>query len=210
MAKMEQSKLTQLCNSINNASDSYVRNVGSAVRELADTFNNNWCSSAAKKLGEEISEKLSEVATSVTNVFNGLNDALKTNVENFKTTEEEYNINYPGFSFGTPNTKLELHEKLPDGYVGVAEGADLQTINGAMKKITVQINSSLEQVYSAAQNSQALDTSEMNALRQSINKIKNSFSEGMRELEASLNTRMSGEIASRDELDRVNVENLTQ
>ena len=207
MAKMDSVKLGQLCTSINNASDAYVRNVGSAVRELADTFNNNWCSPAATKLGEEISEKLHDLTNSVTQVFHDKNEAVRISVDNFNN-QEEASIVFPGFSFATPATTLELHEKLPDGYIGVAEGADLNTISTAMDKVTTQVTTALQSVCDAAARSEAFDSGEMGALRGSVNNIKSKFEQAMAELKSSLATRMSGEIAARAELDRVNIENL--
>lgn len=208
MAAMDQGKLTNMCNSINNEASVYVSNVSTQVTSMVDTFNQNWVSNSAQTLANEISECLSSLADSIQRTFSDKNEAIRVSVQNFNQTEDE-SISYSGFSFGKPNVSLQLNGTLPNGKKGVADGADLDTINQPMKMLIDKVSASLDQIRSTVSSADAFDNAEQQALTNSINTIKNNFVEKMTELKSSLQNRMSSEISTRDNLDKTNIENLS-
>ena len=207
MAAMDQVKLSTMCSNINGKAGEYEQSVTSGVNALADVFNSNWCSASAAKLGDEISTCLGELAIAITQRFSQKNASVASAVTNFNSVEGE-NIHYPGFSFGTPTTTLSLNATLPNGKVGVAEGADLSTISEPMTTLVSNIDSALDGVCTAVSTSDAFDSAEVEALTTSVNNIKSTFDTHMEELKSSLSTRMSGEIAQRDALNQANQQNL--
>ena len=207
MAAMDQEKLGRMCSSINNAANDYVNQVTSSVRELTEVFNNNWVSNSSKELATEISEALNELAERVTATFSDKNEAIKVSVNNFNSVENE-SISYPGFAFGKPATALNLGATLPNGKVGVADGADLNTINAPMNKMVNNVNATLTNIANTVKGADAFDMDEQSALANAISNIKSKFEATMGELENSLNSRMSNEISLRDQLDSTNISNL--
>lgn len=207
MAAMDQQKLNTMCTQINNSADKYVNCVSSEVKNLLDAFNNNWVSKSSQMLASEIQECLTSLATAVTNTFSGKNTDIKNSVSNFNMIENE-NIVYSGFSFGKPSTSLTLNATLPNGKVGVADGAELKAINDPMTSLITSVTDVLGDVKKAVVNSDAFSDAEQNALATAVENIKAAFVNNMNELKESLATRMSGEIDARAQLDRANISNL--
>ena len=207
MAAMDQQKLNTMCTQINNSADKYVNCVSSEVKNLLDAFNNNWVSKSSQMLASEIQECLTSLATAVTNTFSGKNTDIKNSVSNFNMIENE-NIVYSGFAFGRPTTSLTLNTTLPNGKVGVADGAELKAINDPMTSLITSVTDVLGDVKKAVVNSDAFSDAEQNALATAVENIKSAFVNNMNELKESLATRMSGEIDARAQLDRANISNL--
>ena len=201
MAAMDQGKLNSMCSKINSAATQYVSNVSSEVNNMVTSFNTNWVSEASKKLATEIGECLESLATAIKSTFDAKNTDISTAVSNFNAVEEE-SISYPGFNFGKPSTTLSLNANLPNGKKGVAEGADLSSIETPMTSLISKVDGALDNVNSAVKSSDAFNSAEVNALSSSITKIKSTFDTSMAELKSSLSTRMSGEISTRQSLDK--------
>jgi hypothetical protein len=204
---MDQGKLSSMCASINGAAEDYVGQVKASASELASAFNENWVSNSSKALVSEIRECLNSLANAITSVFSEKNNDISNAVRLFNSVENE-NISYSGFNFGKPDTTMNINNTLPNNKVGVADGADLNTINVPMNNMVNRINSILDGIASRVKSADALDIEEQSALTDSINKIKNHFDTEMKELEQSLKDRMSNEIMERDKLQSVNVSNL--
>ena len=202
MAAMDQGKLNMMCSKINNSAEEYVTQVGSLVNELKDAFNNNWVSTSSRELVAEISECLDSLSNEIIRVFGTKNDEIAKAVANFNMVEQE-NISYPGFSFSKPAVAIELNATLPSGMVGVAEGADLDSINVPMNNFVTNVNNIIGSISTAIQNADAFSGEEQQALAASIN-IKTSFNSEMNELANSLRTRMTEEIDARSNLENAN------
>lgn len=207
MAAIEQGKLNSLCNSINSSAEKYVSDVNNETNKMKEAFNETWVSVSAQTLATEISNCLKEVATSIQTTFKNKDDAIRMSVNNFNAVENE-DINYPGFSFGMPNTDITLNQTLPNGKVGVADGADLTSIEVPMNNLTSSVEGDLDSIVNTVKSADAFDNNEQEALTASITNIKNKFDSVMQELKGSLNTRMSGEISQRDSLNQANISNL--
>ena len=203
MAAMDQGKLNVMCTKINNSAEEYVTQVGSLVNELRDAFNNNWVSTSSRELVLEISECLDSLSNEIIRIFGTKNDEIAKAVANFNMVEQE-NISYPGFSFSKPAVAIELNATLPSGMVGVAEGADLDSINGPMTNFVTNVTNIIGSIVTAIQNAEAFSGEEQQALAASINNIKTSFNSEMNELANSLRTRMSEEIDARSNLENAN------
>jgi len=208
MAAMDQDKLNAMVASINTCATNYLSSVNTQVSSLLETFNASWVSPAAQTLATEISGCLSNLADSITNTFAAQNEAIAVSVNNFNATEDT-NISYSGFSFEKPTTDLTLNATLPSGKVGVADGADLNTINTPVMTLVANINSTLDNISSTVSGADAFDAVEQGALTQAVNTIKTNFDTGMQELTTSLESRMSGEIEERDALNAANEANLS-
>lgn len=207
MAAIEQGKLDSLCSSITSSAEKYVSDVNSETNNMKEAFNEAWVSVSAQTLATEISNCLKELATSIQTTFKEKDDSIRTSVNNFNAIETE-DVNYPGFSFGMPNTEITLNQSLPNGKVGVADGADLTSIEVPMNNLTSAVESDLDTILNTVKSADAFDLNEQEALSSSITTIKNKFVEVMEELKSSLNTRMSGEISQRDSLNQANISNL--
>lgn len=208
MAAIEQGKLNSLCSSISSTAEKYVSDVTNEVNRMKEAFNEAWVSVSAQTLATEISGCLQELVHSVETTFKSKDDAIRMSVNNFNATEQE-DINYPGFAFGIPNTEITLNQTLPNGKVGVADGADLTSIEVPMNNLIGAIEGDLDTILNTVKNADAFDVNEQEALSSSITNIKNKFSEAMEELKSSLSNRMSGEISARDSLDQANISNLS-
>ena len=132
---------------------------------------------------------------------------MRIGFQDFNNTETE-TIGYSGFSFGIPTTSLNINATLPNGKVGVADGADLSTFTYQMNKIIGQVNNTLDALSIIVENSDAFDAGEQSSLTSSVSTIKSNFNSSMEELDASMATRMSNEISAREELDSTNQSNL--
>ncbi len=209
MAAMDQGKLNSMCSSINSAASDYAANVTTAVNQLQGTFNNDWISNSSKSLATEIATCVDELVRNIAQTFSNRNDAIRVSVNNFNSVENE-NISYPGFTFGTPSAGAlnELNSTLPNGKVGVAEGADLNTINSDFTTFVSRIDDTLNNIMSTVQNADAFDSNEQQALTTSVTNIKNKFNSTMDTLKGELNTRVSSEISTRDQLNATNISNL--
>lgn len=205
MAAMDQGKLTSLCSKLNQEASNYVSQVSSDTTKIVEEFNRNWVSNAAQNLATEIENCLTSLTTDISNTFNNKNEGISIAVANFNTVEEE-SISYPGFSFGNPNVGMSLNKTLPNGKVGVADGADISSISTPMKTLVSRVNTVLSNISSAVSSCDAFDSDEVNALTNAMTKYQTTFEESMQELENSLSSRMSGEIAQRDSLNKTNVE----
>lgn len=205
MAAMDQAKLNNMCSRINNSAQSYVSNVNASVKELESKFNELWVSNSSKELAGEITECVSSLADEIIRVFSQKNESISLAVRNFNSQEQE-SISYSGFSFGKPNSTISVNATLPNGKVGVADGADLDSINVPMTTMINKIDSNLDEIKNAVSSSDAFDSNEQEGLNTSINRIKTNFNNSMNELKNSLANRMSGEISSRQELDRANAD----
>lgn len=205
MAAMDQAKLNNMCSRINNSAQSYVSNVNASVKELESKFNELWVSNSSKELAGEITECVSSLADEIIRVFSQKNESISLAVKNFNSQEQE-SISYSGFSFGKPNSTITVNATLPNGKVGVADGADLDSINVPMTTMISKIDSNLDEIKNAVSSSDAFDSNEQEGLNTSINRIKTNFNNSMNELKNSLASRMSGEISSRQELDRANAD----
>lgn len=208
MAAMDQAKLNNMSSKINNEANSYVSAMQNDAKSLLNAFNTNWVSVSAQTLATEIKECLDSLATAVTKTFDAKNDSIKMSVKNFNAVENE-NISYTDFAFGTPSIDLTLNEALPNGKVGVADKADLNDIKTPVETLASNVESTLENIISTVNSIDAFSDAEQQGLITSVQNIKNKFKTEMDELKNSLSTRMSGEISARDELNRVNVENLS-
>lgn len=208
MAAMDQEKLTSMCTSINSSAASYVSSVSAQVSSLLEIFNNSWVSPSAQAVATEITGCLTALTDSITNTFAAQNEAIAVSVSNFNATEETQ-ISYSGFSFGKPNVTLTLNATLPSGKVGVADGADLNTINTPVTTLVANIDSTLDSISSTVSSADAFDAGEQSALTQAIATIKANFNSKMQELTSSLATRMSGESETRATLDETNQANLS-
>lgn len=203
MAAMDQFKLDDMCKKINGSAQSYVSNVNASIKELEGKFNELWVSNSSRELANEISGCVSSLGDEIIRVFSNKNDSIRFAVQNFNSQEKE-DIRYGGFSFGKPNVTISLNNTLPNGKVGVADGADLDSINVPMNTMVQKVDSNLDEIKLAVRGSDAFDSNEQEALNTSIDRIKTSFNNSMNELKNSLATRMSGEISSRDSLNRAN------
>ena len=197
MAAMDQTKLTNMCNSLNNSANDYVAQVKNSAVELANKFNENWVSNNSRKLASEITECLNSLADAVTNTFSDKNRNIADAVARFNAVEDE-SISYAGFTFGKPDTTISVGATLPNGKVGVADGADLSSINVPMKTMVEKVNAVMDDIVSKVNSADALDMAEQEALTYSVQRIKAHFDTEMNELAQSLESRMSGEIMERD------------
>ena len=111
MAAMDETKLRQMCASINVKSGEYVRAVINGSKTLVSTFNENWVSNAAQSLAVEIKEVVDKLSDSIVATFTNMNDAISTSVTNFNNVEEE-SINYTGFTFTKPDFNAEVRSVL--------------------------------------------------------------------------------------------------
>lgn len=207
MAAIEQGKLNSLCSSINSSAEKYVSDMNNETNKMKEAFNEAWVSVSAQTLATEISNCLKELATRMQSTFKDKDEAIRMSVNNFNAVESE-DINYSGFSFGMPNTEITLNQTLPNGKVGVADGADLTSIEVPMSNLTSAVESDLDSIVNTVKSADAFDNNEQESLTSSITNIKNKFVEVMEELKSSLNTRMSGEISQRDSLNQANISNL--
>lgn len=207
MAAMDQGKLDSMCNSINNGASSYVTTLTTQNKNMVDAFNANWVSNSSRKLANEIRECLISLENAITQTFADKNDAIKMSVDNFNTIEEEH-ISYSGFSFDKPALNFELAAALPNGKVGVADGANLKDIETPMTNLVNEVVEILNEIKAKVSSADAFDNAEQEALTSSIDRIKNTFETNMNELSQSLVDRMSKEISARDELDATNIQNL--
>lgn len=207
MAAINRENVGALCKSINNIAEKYVSDVNNETKNMTEAFNGAWVSDSSKKLAAEISECLNELATRIQSTFREKDEDMRISVDNFNNVELE-DINYSGFSFGMPNTKIVLNDTLPNGKVGVADGADLTSIEVPMNNLTSVVEGDLDSIVNTVRSADAFDNNEQEALTASITNIKNRYSEVMQELKGSLNTRMSGEISQRDSLNQANISNL--
>lgn len=207
MAAIEQGKLNSLCSSINGTAEKYVSDMNNEANKMKEAFNEAWVSQSSKALALEISNCLKELATRIQSTFRDKDETLRVSVNNFNAVETE-DINYPGFSFGMPNTDIVLNDTLPNGKVGVADGADLTSIEVPMNNLTSAVEGDLDSIVNTVRSADAFDNNEQEALTASITNIKNKFDSVMQELKGSLNTRMSGEISQRDSLNQANISNL--
>ena len=189
MAAMDQGKLNSMCASINSAAGDYEARVTNAVNTLQQTFNNNWISNSSKSLANEIATCVDELVRNVKQVFTNRDDAIRASVNNFNSVENE-SISYPGFTFGTPST------------------GDLNTINNDFTTFVSQVDDTLNNIVTTVQNADAFDSSEQQALTSSVTTIKNNFNSSMDTLKSQLNTRVSSEISTRDQLNQTNISNL--
>lgn len=207
MAAMDQSKLDRMCSAINASAQAYVSEVSADVRDLTSTFNDNWVSNSARQLAQEITDALNALADAIMTTFSNKNEDIKVSVNNFNEVEGE-GISYSGFEFGKPGTEIVLNNTLPNGKLGVADGADLNTINTPMGSLVNNVNNNLDAIKNAVNGADAFDMAEAQALTDSVTRIKDDFNAKMEELENSLSTRMSGEIGLRENLDSTNQSNL--
>lgn len=205
MAAMDQGKLTNMCTALNEAASEYASNIVSDAASVVEEFNKNWVSNAARKLSGEIGEKIALLEADIASEFNGKNAAIRAAVSNFNRMEEE-NISYKGFNFGKPEISMDLGATLPSGKVGVAEGADLNSIANPMKTLIKNVNVTLENISSTVKTCDAFDSAEINALTSGVEKIKSAFETGMQGLISSLESRMGEEIQARDSLNNANQE----
>ena len=203
MAAMDSAKLQNMCNAINNYSNDYVTRFTNSVKEINNVFNQNWVSNSSRELTQEISECLASLAQEISKTFSSKNEEIQKAVSNFSMIEQE-NIYYPGFSFAIPSSAITLNQTLPNGKTGVAENADLNTINAPMTNMVNSINSILDGILSTVRAADAFSEAEQQALSQSITNIKNAFNNEMDELKKSLETRMNEEIETRNQLNAAN------
>lgn len=207
MAAMDQGKLDSMCNSINSGASSYVTTLTTQNKNMVEAFNANWVSNSSRKLASEIRECLITLENAITQTFSDKNDAIKMSVDNFNSIEEEH-ISYSGFSFDKPALNFELAAALPNGKVGVMDGANLKDIETPMKNLITEVCEILNEIKSKVSSADAFDNAEQEALTNSIERIKTAFETEMNDLNQSLVDRMSKEISTRDELDKTNIQNL--
>ncbi len=207
MAAISQENLNALCSSINGSAEKYVSDVNTETNKMREAFNEAWVSVSAQELATEIENCIKEVSIKIQDIFRAKDEGMRTSVTNTNNVEGE-SFNYPGFSFGMPNINLKLNDTLPNGKKGVADGADLTSIEIPMKNLNSAIEADLDSIVNAVRNADAFDNNEQEALTASVTNIKNKLNSVMQELESSLNTRMSGEISQRDALNQANISNL--
>lgn len=207
MAAINQENVDLLCKSLNDIGVQYVTDMNDQTQRMKEAFNEAWVSPSAEQLAAEISNCLKEVATKIQEKFNEKDHDMRLSVKNFNNVENS-NIIYPGFSFGMPNTEIVLNKTLPNGKIGVADGADLTSIEVPMNNLNSAVETDLNSIVNTVRSADAFDINEQEALTASVTNIKNRFTEVMQELNGSLNTRMSGEISQRDALNQANISNL--
>lgn len=207
MAAIEPEKLNSLCNSINDIAQKYVSDINAETNKMKEAFNEAWVSPSAEMLATEISNCLRELATKIQEKFQEKDETLRISVDNFNNIEGT-RFGYPGFSFGMPNTDVIINKTLPNGKTGVADGADLTSIEVPMNNLTSAVEADLDSIVNTVRGADAFDNNEQDALTSSVTNIKNKFSQVMQELKSSLSTRMSGEISQRDALNQANISNL--
>ena len=208
MAAMDQAKLNNMSSKINSEASNYVSEMQNDTKDLLSAFNTNWVSKSAQTLATEIKECLDSLADAITKTFDAKNESIKMSVKNFNAVENE-NINYNEFEFGKPSISLDLNDALPNGKVGVADKADLNDIKTPVETLATNVAATLDNIITTVNSIDAFSDDEQQGLVTSVTNIKNKFESEMDELKNSLNTRMSGEISARDELNRVNVQNLS-
>ena len=204
MAAMDSSKLATMCSAINGKAGEYDSTVTAGSKSLVESFNSNWVSNASKTLAGEIKEVVDKLADSIFNTFSSMNDAISTSVTNFNNVEDE-SINYPGFSFSKPNFDATLANTLPNGKVGVADGADVNTVANPINNMTQSINSVLGEIVSTVKSADAFDGAEQEVLTSAVSNAQSKFNEAMGELTSSLSTRLEGEQSTRQELNTTNI-----
>lgn len=207
MAAINRENVDALCKSINSIAEKYVSDMNDQAQRMKDAFNEAWVSPSAEQLATEISNCLKEVATKICEKFREKDESMRISVLNFNNIEQS-DINYPGFTFGMPNTDIIINKTLPNGKIGVADGADLTSIEVPMNNLTSAIEADLDSIVNTVRSADAFDNNEQEALTTSVTTIKNNFSQVMHELDGSLSTRMSGEISQRDALNQANISNL--
>jgi len=208
MAAMNQDNLNSMVKLINVEASNYVVGVESAVRDFLKTFNETWVSNAAQELATQIHETLDLLANNITTTFANKNDGIKTSVINYNMREKE-NLSYSGFSFSKPNTDLTLGAALPNGKRGVADNADLNSLNGPMNTLVAKVTDVLDKIIVDVQNADAFDKAEETALVDSVKRIQTGFVTSMEEIKIALSQRMGKEIADNEALDAANISNLS-
>lgn len=203
MAAMDSAKLQNMCNAINNFSNDYVTKFTNSVKEITNVFNTNWVSNSSRELVKEISDCLDSLAQEITHTFSVKNDEISKAVKNFAMIEQE-SIYYPGFSFAKPSSAITLNNALPNGKTGVADNANLDTINAPMQNMVASINDILDGILRTVTAADAFSDAEQQALARSIQNIRTAFNNEMDELKKSLETRMNEEIETRNKLNAAN------
>ena len=209
MAAMDQAKLDNMCTKINGKADEYVSTMNAEVKNLLKTFNENWVSNESRKLATEIKDCLDSISDSLVNTFSAKNSDIKSAVSVFNSEESE-NITYSGFEFTKPSIDLTLNETLPNEKVGVADNADLNTIQTPVKTLITNINDILDGISSTVASIDAFSINEQNALTTAISDIKTTFAENMEtNVTTPLSSRMSEEISKRETSDKIIIDRLS-
>lgn len=207
MAAMDQTKLDNMCNSISSLAGEYQESMIAEKDKVQENFNTYWVSKASKELAKEISDCLTDLVTKIDERFSAKNEDIRAAVNNFNLVEQE-DINYKGFSMGTPNVEMSLNNALPNGKVGVAENAEIADIK--LSDLETAVCGILDNIKSTVQSADAFDNAEQEALSQGVESLKKLFTDAMIELTKSLETRMNGEIALREKLATANIGGLGQ
>lgn len=203
MAAINQDNLSSMVSSVKSALTTYETSLNSAVGKLLAAFNESWVSDEAQSLATEVAGCVTSLVTNIATTMDSKDAAIKAAVNGFNL-DEGTNITYSGFSPApTPSVNLTLNDKLPNGKVGVADNADLTTIETPMDTLVTDVNSVLSTLESTVSQADAFDDVSATALSDSFTSIKNTFKNGMDGLKESFRTRMSGEISKRDAGDTI-------
>ena len=208
MAAMDQAKLSSMCSNVNSAAGQYVSGVNSDVEKLTDAFNQAWVSQSSKQEAVKITTTLSQLAQGIQSVFASKNEDIANHVSAFNSLENE-SISYQGFTFGTPNVTVTLNATLPNGKVGVADGASIEAITNPFDTLVANVETNLNQVSSSVKSSDAFDDKEQAAMTSGIEKTVTNFVNAMAQIKQSVRQAFQQEEQTRTSYDATAESNLS-
>ena len=207
MAAMDQQKLNTMCTQINNSFERYANCISTEATNLVEVFNTNWVSNASKQLFNGIQEVLNHNSNTLSSLFAKVNEGIDYSVYNFNITENE-NIVYSGISFKASVLSATLNDTLPNGKLGVADGADLNIIKEPIDKLVGETVEELDNIKKTVINCDAFSDAEQEALISGVEKQKSIFINDMNAVKDAVSKCMAQEVSDHADLDRANIGNL--
>ena len=172
MAKMNQSKLNQMCNLIKDASNDFVSYFQYDIRNIAEWFNDYWISRFSKQVTEEISSELNIYFKNTIKLFSDLNNKIKREVRIHNSQEDVEIIRYKGFEIEKPYIGYitKLNRTLPDGKVGLL--ANVEDISFQINKLKSTIEKASNKLKLAITKSDAIGYWEQVSIKSNITSIE--------------------------------------
>ena len=202
MASINIDNLNTLCTNITTEGTNFNTCITNYTNATTDFFKNYWVSDNSKGLALEIETCLKSLTTNITDAFDNLKTAIKDTVDDI-SNEEGNVLTYTSFTFDAPTIDLtsEFATKLPDGGIGVAEGADLDRISIFMNSLEGDVSSVLTNIKGKVDSSDVFNQTLQDNVIAAFGTVQTTFTQDMVDLRDSLKTRMDSEITNKTTLD---------
>lgn len=205
MPTINQSGLETLMSTANNSAQKISDTISTGSANMCNAIGQVWGCPQAQNFASEFQTKMNSIVQNFRENMNAFQTNVNSNTQNYNEINQS-SLSVPAVNYSDASVNTNgITSQLPDGQIGLLEGASDSVVN-AFKTAIDDIVSSVNTANSSISTSGAFDDDESAAAAGMYSKLGNILAQSSTELEESLRAYIQSTIEQYGERKRINVD----